>query len=541
MKNAILIFFSNAFFSVCFSQCQKYGPLYLVDEFYCNENGYTLVFEDEFEDNKVSTMDWLNGTYGWSNTLINNNEAQIYRSDNQIMEDGKIKLFAQNEYVQAKVHDWLPESAILADGGQNLRGFNYTSGALRSKKQFGYGKYEIKCQIPKGKGFWPAFWTYNGGLGPFGNAYCEIDIFEFWNENNFWGNYDPNLLAKEINTNIHHNFLQQSNPTANYQCSDDFNLGIDFSVGYHTFAVVYDELEIKYYADNILLKTIPLLWKNNLTYTTPIDCYSYDLNNQGYGYYMNMAYPKFPGAYILANLAIQSEAQNLPDQTNPLTDQFEIEYIRFYKKTPCVQDLVVTTNQSLNLSYDLYNYVNGDKVTLKDNIIIDGQWFPNGVYKEGQLKVAAKSEINLKPGFWVKNTSGFVGIIDNSLNDCFSGISEPSPTANRESINLTVNDKSALEILNLELPINPEVKADFTIFPNPALNEFTISVENLQHQKSKSYSISVFDLNGRKLLETRLNNAIELISIEMLEIGSYIIELNNLDDNTKQSKILVKE
>ncbi len=42
--------------------------------------------------------------------------------------------------------------------GFNKQYFDYTSGMIYSNYKFDYGMFEIKCKIPKGKGFWPAFW-----------------------------------------------------------------------------------------------------------------------------------------------------------------------------------------------------------------------------------------------------------------------------------------------------------------------------------------------------------------------------------------------
>ena len=40
--------------------------------------------------------------------------------------------------------------------------FNYTSAEIDTKLPYHYGKFEMMCKLPYGKGFWPAFWLCNG-------------------------------------------------------------------------------------------------------------------------------------------------------------------------------------------------------------------------------------------------------------------------------------------------------------------------------------------------------------------------------------------
>lgn len=106
------------------------------------------------------------------------------------IDNGIIKLITKEEYIYDKVVPYEPDNLILDDGTYNKRGFDYTSGMIYSNRKFGYGKYEIKCKLPKGKGFWPAFWVFGGP------DYNEIDVFEFWNEYNLGIYYDPSKLSK---------------------------------------------------------------------------------------------------------------------------------------------------------------------------------------------------------------------------------------------------------------------------------------------------------------------------------------------------------
>lgn len=61
--------------------------------------------------------------------------------------------------------------------------FDYSSGALRTHGKFTqlYGRYEIRCQLPKQQGWWVAFWMMQGNVGSILNKGVdgsEVDIME---------------------------------------------------------------------------------------------------------------------------------------------------------------------------------------------------------------------------------------------------------------------------------------------------------------------------------------------------------------------------
>lgn len=72
--------------------------------------------------------------------------------------------------------DLVPHIGYDQAGAHNLGAYRYSSGLLHNKAVFGqtYGYFEIDCQMPAGRGLWPAFWLLpaSGAWPP------EIDIFE---------------------------------------------------------------------------------------------------------------------------------------------------------------------------------------------------------------------------------------------------------------------------------------------------------------------------------------------------------------------------
>ena len=74
------------------------------------------------------------------------------------------------------------QALVLHAQKESYQGYNYTSGKVHSKVQWGpYGFFNIKSLVPKGNGLWPAIWMIpTGGVNKYGGwAACgEIDLME---------------------------------------------------------------------------------------------------------------------------------------------------------------------------------------------------------------------------------------------------------------------------------------------------------------------------------------------------------------------------
>ncbi|MEP9403166.1 glycoside hydrolase family 16 protein [Sphingomonas sp. VNH70] len=125
-------------------------------------------FADEFDGPTIDTARWRYDTsrnrIGWAN-----NEKQYYAADrpeNARIEQGVLVLEARREALRDRP-DW---------GGQA-----YSSAKLVTRQALGYGFYEVRAQLPCGRGIWPAIWTLpKDGQWP---DMGEIDIMEMvgWN------------------------------------------------------------------------------------------------------------------------------------------------------------------------------------------------------------------------------------------------------------------------------------------------------------------------------------------------------------------------
>ena len=128
---------------------------YTTPESYAN---MTLVWQDEFNGTQLSADNWTHETGnngGWGN-----NELQYYKGDNTIVQNGYLTIKAKKETVN---------------------GFSYSSSRFisKGKKEFKYGRVDIRAKLPKGQGIWPALWMLGANISAVNWPKCgEIDIME---------------------------------------------------------------------------------------------------------------------------------------------------------------------------------------------------------------------------------------------------------------------------------------------------------------------------------------------------------------------------
>ncbi|MFL5765973.1 MAG: family 16 glycosylhydrolase [Bacteroidia bacterium] len=274
----------------------------------CGGDAWELAFEDNFDGSALNTNVWANRGYS-QGALDNDGTEEYYTLDNVQLENGICKLIPKKETIVRKAVSWEPDSAKMGDGRPNTRTFYHTSAWIETKEKFRYGKYEIRCKIPKGKSLWPAFWMY-GEVNGMNN---EIDVFEFWNPQNSIGRYKPSHLSMEHHMTVHYN----------HKMSGKSYVGPDFSADFHTFTVVWDSTKIEWYVDGSLKRTVTQYMTKR---GKNISC---DEVKAGKTYYLNPIFPRDPMA-ILANIAVQS-GKNAPDESTFAAPVFEIDYIRYYK------------------------------------------------------------------------------------------------------------------------------------------------------------------------------------------------------------------
>ena len=140
--------------------------------------GWTLVWSDEFNEEKVDRAKWGYDVDCWGG---GNDEHQCYTKSarNAGIEDGKLVIAARNEQVIGPaLPDHLRRSAPFPDA-QAVRGMSSARLNTRGKAAWLYGKFEIHAKLPQGQGTWPAIWMLpeKDRYGAWA-ASGEIDILE---------------------------------------------------------------------------------------------------------------------------------------------------------------------------------------------------------------------------------------------------------------------------------------------------------------------------------------------------------------------------
>jgi beta-glucanase (GH16 family) len=272
----------------------------------CIKTPYTLVFSDEFDGASLDTSKWYTYyPYGppsapdscaFCRTHVS---ANIYRDENVSLKSGMLLL-----------------KSDISKGSWFGKDYQYTSGLVHSKQKFTtYGKYEMRCKLPKGKQQWPAFWIFGWNT--------EIDFFEFICKG-----------PKKIEFSLHKwssDNCPNKNPSKGSPCyssvSGIVDFGIDFSEDFHTFTVEYEPTMIKYYIDDIMVRYIPKYYdiKGNPVNSCKIP--------QGV-YLTEPAFPNYgePVQVIAGQSICHKHKEKKPIYPNYL----EIDYIRVYQKD--VQD-----------------------------------------------------------------------------------------------------------------------------------------------------------------------------------------------------------
>ena len=103
--------------------------------------GWTLVWNDEFNQPDGTAPDSTKWGYDTGGKGWGNHELEYYTSstNNARIEGGKLVIEARKE---------------------SFGGRNYTSARLQTRNKWSwiYGRVEARIKVPRGQGFWPAFW-----------------------------------------------------------------------------------------------------------------------------------------------------------------------------------------------------------------------------------------------------------------------------------------------------------------------------------------------------------------------------------------------
>lgn len=188
--------------------------------------GYRLVWHDEFDDKSKdmpNTDHWYYETAepGWVN-----NELQTYIA-------GK-----KGDIQTAEVSHGTLKIRAIKDGDRIYSARLNTRGeGVKAGKGWKYGYFEASLKLPVGKGTWPAFWMMPVASSNWPDC-GEIDIME-----------EVGCVPNEVSSSIHckayyHAINTQKTAKKTLEGAQE---------EFHTYALEWDETEIKTYVDGVLL------------------------------------------------------------------------------------------------------------------------------------------------------------------------------------------------------------------------------------------------------------------------------------------------
>ena len=239
--------------------------------------GYDIAWQDEFSmaaiDQRSYNFDIGDGCpnlCGWGN-----NELQTYTDNpsNVYLKDGSLIIKAlatnQNSYSSARI-------------------------TTKDKREFKYGRIDIRAKITKGQGVWPAIWMLGHNIDDVGWPACgEVDIME--NVGN-----EP----QSVHGTAH--WGPSGRGYSTFQGSA-YTLEEDYSDRFHVFSLVWVANKIDWYVDEHKFFSI-----------TPAQM-------QGEEYRFNQKF------FLIFNVAVGGNWPGNPDNTTHFPQEMEIDYIRVFQ------------------------------------------------------------------------------------------------------------------------------------------------------------------------------------------------------------------
>ena len=267
---------------------------------------WTLIFSDEFDGDTLNTTKWTTWyptcehdhqippdcVYARTHDITGIKELQIYRDDQVEVQEGKVILTADR-----KTTRWQGTTRY------------FTSGMIHTRKAhlFKYGRVEIRCKLPKGRGFWPAAWLWGDG---------EIDLFEVGGDR-----------PRKIFTNVHGKDID-GEPSSDSQ----LYRGPNTTRAFHVYTVEWDSTYILWKIDGKLIRRMDK-YHLDPSGKRPI---SPNMNPSGTQGYQNLlvphGIPRFK-SWLILNLAIDNGTfTDAPNKRTRFPAQMEIDYVRIYQQ-----------------------------------------------------------------------------------------------------------------------------------------------------------------------------------------------------------------
>lgn len=272
-------------------------------------SGWKLVWNDEFNtDGKLDPTVW-----NFEDGFKRNHEAQWYQSANAYCKDGNLVIEAKKESKPRKNPNYIKGSDRWPD---NIEKIQYTSASVNTagKKEFLYGRVEVRAKIPVASGAWPAIWLLGRGMD--WPSCGEIDVMEFYRiqgvphilANACWGT-DKAWTAQ---------WNSKAVPFTHFTDRDP-----QWAEKYHVWRMDWDENLIRLYIDGELI--------NEIRQEAAVN-----------GKLGNGEQPFKKPQYLLLNLALGGDhGGDIDDNAMPM--KYMVDYVRVYQRDNTAQQKNETT------------------------------------------------------------------------------------------------------------------------------------------------------------------------------------------------------
>lgn len=265
--------------------------------------GWTLTLDDEFNESNVnklfsSTGLWASGQpwgQGAGNPGTYNSPVPAWTNlcqqptiNTTFQSPGTLTLTARKEPGNYQDATWL----------SSCDAYTYTGAEIVSQQTFLYGYFEVRAKIPNnGMVLWPAFWLWSGG----GNAYREIDIFEFGSiTQNIMGMNEHLARALDNGFTAPNPWIDPNgNVINNYPGTYQIPLSEDITDTFHTYAMKWTPNSVTWYFDDQPVRVLG-----------------------GHSPHLDML--------LIADMWVQPPSWTGVDPTNLLPANFDIDYVRAY-------------------------------------------------------------------------------------------------------------------------------------------------------------------------------------------------------------------
>jgi beta-glucanase (GH16 family) len=234
-------------------------------------DGYVMAWQDEFAGTSLNETFWNYeiGAGGWGN-----NELEYYRKENTSVADGFLIITAKKE---------------------SFSGSNYTSSRLttKDKKDFIYGRMDIRAKIPKGQGIWPALWMLGDNISDVGWPACgEIDIME--------------MIGGSGRENTVYGTVHWSDVSGHAQYGGNKTLSTGtFSDEFHVYSIEWNAQHIKWFIDDVAFKEIDITPPNLSEFHAP--------------------------QFFIFNVAVGGNWPGSPNDATIFPQQMIVDYVRVFQ------------------------------------------------------------------------------------------------------------------------------------------------------------------------------------------------------------------